>query len=143
MTSRVHLMFTVVSSAMVLIAIVWGVTLVGSPTTARLLRFDERRINDLRTIHRELQRLCHDEDLRDSLKRPLPKTLDELATIARTERINVRDPETGEPYAYSVTGPTTYELCATFALTRDSDVDVFWNHPPGRYCFTVDALDPP
>ena len=38
---------------------------------------------------------------------------------------------------------TTYELCATFSLERDSDVKVFWNHASGRQCFTVDALDPP
>jgi hypothetical protein len=25
----------------------------------------------------------------------------------------------------------------------ESDVEVFWNHPSGRHCFTVDALDPP
>jgi hypothetical protein len=30
------------------------------------------------------------------LKRSLPKTLDELATMARSERINLTDPETGQ-----------------------------------------------
>ena len=58
-------------------------------------------------------------------------------------RINLIDPETGQPYGYTIRDATTYELCATFSLERNSDVEVFWNHSPGRQCFTVDALDPP
>ena len=30
-----------------------------------------------------------------------------------------------------------------FSLPRDSNVDVFWNHPAGRHCFTINVLDPP
>ncbi|MFQ5962604.1 MAG: hypothetical protein ACE5MG_14540, partial [Candidatus Methylomirabilales bacterium] len=67
----------------------------------------------------------------------------ELAALARSERINLTDPETGQRYVYTVKDETRYELCTTFSLARDSDVEVFWNHPPGRHCFTVDALDPP
>ena len=77
------------------------------------------------------------------MKRPLPETLDELAALARYERIISTNPETGRRYVYTVKDRTTYELCATFSLERDSDVEVFWNHPSGKHCFTVDALDPP
>ena len=143
MTSRMHIIFSVISSAVVIGAIVWGVAVVGTPRTARLQRFDQQRVQDLQTIFREVQALCHDPDIKDRLKRPLPATLDELALLARTERINLTDPETSQRYEYTVTGQTTYELCATFSLQRDSDLQVFWNHPTGRYCFTVDALDPP
>ncbi|MBT8486455.1 MAG: hypothetical protein HKO59_09455 [Phycisphaerales bacterium] len=143
MTTRIHTVFSVVFSVLVIGAVVWGVALVGTPGTARLQRLDRQRLADLRTIFREVQSLCQDPDLKDELKRALPATLDDLATLARSERINVADPVTSEPYVYVVTSETTYELCATFALERDSDVDVFWNHPPGRHCFTVDALDPP
>lgn len=143
MTRRTHTLFSIVMSVVVLAAIVWGVALVGSPATARLQRFDYQRLADLRTVSREVQRLCQDPDIKDALKRPLPATLDELATIARSERINLTDPETGERYSYTIVDSTTYELCATFSLTRDSDQAVFWNHPAGRHCFTVNALDPP
>ena len=88
-------------------------------------------------------RCCHDPDIKHELKRPLPQTLEELAALARSERINLTDPETGERYVYRFKDETTYELCATFTLARDSDVDVFWNHPPGRHCFTIEALDAP
>ena len=117
--------------------------MVGSPAAARLQRFDQQRLRDLRTIFREVQSLCQDPDIKDELKRPLPETLDELAAIARSERINLTDPETRQRYVYTVKHGTSYELCATFSLERDSDVEVFWNHPSGEHCFTVDALDPP
>ena len=143
MKTNPHVAFSVAASVVVVIAVAWGVALVGSPGTARLQRFDQQRTGDLQTIFREIQSLCQDLDIKDALKRPLPDTLDELAAIARSERINVSDPETRERYIYAVRDEITYELCATFSLERDSDAEVFWNHPPGRHCFTVDALDPP
>lgn len=143
MTARAHLLASVAMSVVVLVAVVWGVVLVGSPATARHQRFDHQRLQDLQTIFREVQSLCRDPDIKDSLKRPLPGSLEELAGWARSERIPLSDPETQERYSYTVRDATTYELCATFSLQRDSDVEVFWNHPSGRHCFTVDALDPP
>ena len=143
MKTRIHLVFSVASSIVVVVAVVLGVVLVGSPGTARLQRFDQRRMEDLQTIFREVQSLCQDPDIKNELKRELPETLDELALTARTERINLTDPETGQRYVYVVKGTRTYELCATFSLELNSDLEVFWNHPSGRHCFTVDALDPP
>ena len=143
MTTKTHLVFSVAMSMVVVVAVVWGIVVVGTPGTARLQRFDHQRLQDLRTIFREVQSLCQDPDIKAELKRALPDTLDELAALARSERINLIDPETGQPYVYTVRDGTTYEFCATFSLKRDSDVEVFWNHPSGRHCFTVDALDPP
>ncbi|MCP3981453.1 MAG: hypothetical protein GY716_19310 [bacterium] len=143
MTTKVHMVFSVVFSMVVVGAVVWGVALVGTPGTARLQRLDRQRLEDLQTIFREVQSLCRDPDIKDELKRALPATLDELAALARSERISLADPETGQRYVYTVKTETTYELCATFSLERDSDAEVFWNHPPGTHCFTVDALDPP
>ncbi len=143
MTIRIHSLFSIASSLVVVVTVVWGAVLVGSPGTARLHRFDGQRLRDLQTIFREVQSLCHDPDIKNELKRPLPQTLEELAALARSERINLTDPDTGERYVYRLKNETKYELCATFSLARDSDVDVFWNHPSGRHCFTIDALDAP
>ena len=143
MTTKTHVLFSVALSIVVAGTVVWGIALVGSPGTTRLQRLDGQRLRDLQTIFREVQSLCHDPEIKDQLKRALPETLDELAAVARSERINLNDPETGERYVYTVKDATTYELCATFSLSRDADVGVFWNHPSGRHCFTVDALDPP
>ena len=108
-----------------------------------LQRFDQQRLEHLQTIFREVQSLCRDPEIKNELKRELPTTLEELATLARTERINLLDPETGQRYVYTVKSETAYELCATFTTKRNSDMQVFWNHPEGAHCFTVDALDPP
>ena len=143
MTTRIHVMFSVASSLVVAAAVIWGFALVGSPGTTRLQRFDQQRLDDLQTIFREIQSLCRDPDIKDELTNPLPATLEELAKLARYERINLTDPETGQRYGYTVKDGTTYELCATFSLERDSDMEVFWNHPSGKHVFTVDALDPP
>jgi hypothetical protein len=143
MTTSIHLLFSVASSVVVVVAVVWGIILAGSPKTARILRYDQQRLEDLQTIFREIQSICRDPDIKDELDDPLPKTLDELAERAENEKINLTDPETGQRYVYTLKDENTYELCATFSMKRDSDFEVFWNHPSGRHCFTVDALDPP
>lgn len=143
MTISIHRVFTVAMTAIVLVAIVWGVLLVGSPWSARMQRFDQQRLEDLQTIFREIQLLCRDPDIKTELKRPLPATLAELAVLARTERIKLNDPETGEAYGYRILGQTSYELSATFATELDSDANVFWNHPAGRHQYVIQALDPP
>jgi hypothetical protein len=143
MTPRVHAIFGIVTTVVVAAAVAWGFVLVGSPASRRLARFDEQRLEDLRTIAREIQGLVVDPEDKKKLKQPLPKTLAEAASRAQNERLNARDPETGEAYEYRVTGEATYELCATFSQARDRDALVFWNHAAGRHCFTINVLDPP
>ena len=129
MTRKIHMAFSVASSILVVATVIWGIALVGLPGTARLQRFDQQRLEDLQTIFREVQSLCRDPDIKNGLKRALPSTLDELATLARSEKINLTDPETGERYAYRVKDETKYELCTTFSFHRDSDVNVFLEPP--------------
>jgi hypothetical protein len=140
---RFHTISAVVASIVVILAVGWGFYLVGSPSARRLMRLDDRRLQDLQTIAREIQIMVVNPNERGTLKEPLPKTLAEAAQRARNERVNPRDPETAEPYGYALKDETTYELCATFAKPRDWDSRVFWNHPAGAHCFTINVLDPP
>ena len=143
MSPRTHLGFAVAASLVGVFALVWGFVLVGSPMSRRLERFDEQRLRDLQTVVREIQLLVEDQNNKGTLKNPLPTSLAQAAQRARDERVNPRDPETGAPYSYRVTSETTYEICANFALPRDSDSQVFWNHPAGEHCFSINVLDPP
>lgn len=145
MNGRLHTTFFAVATTIVAVAIVWGFVLAGSPQTKRLQRLDDQRLADLKDIYQEIQDLVRDPDDErdDELKQPLPVSLEEAASQARHRKLNVSDPETGEPYRYTVKSETTYELCATFALPRNSDTEVFWNHAGGTQCFTIDVLDPP
>jgi hypothetical protein len=76
------------------------------------------------------------------LLRPLPATPQELATSAQQRRPRIHDPQTGEPYGYTVSSETSYRLCATFDAARDEEVDPSWNHPSGLHCFERDLLRP-
>jgi hypothetical protein len=68
---------------------------------------------------------------------------DAQAARATVRELNLADPDTGEPYAYHVTGETSYELSAQFALQRDKTQDPFWNHPAGRHGYTFKLQSPP
>lgn len=143
MNWRFHATFAVLATLAVVVAIGWGFVLVGSPGARRLERFDEQRLQDLQTIVREIHDLSVELEQPPRLKQPLPQSLEAVVEKARVERIKWNDPETGEPYRYAVKSETTFELCATFTKARDSDESVFWNHPAGQHCFTIDVLAPP
>src|SRR5262249_52727786 len=105
-----------------------------------------RRVDDLRTIHTAIQRMVTEGgDTKMRLKRPLPKTPDEVAAYVQLEqdqrKLRLHDPDTNEAYVYKVQSETKYELCATFASVRDQKQDLFWNHPAGLHCFVFDALE--
>lgn len=142
-----HKLYAGIASAVVIIALVWGFAVVGSPMNERLRKFDERRVDDLRVINQELLSIVHERrewetDEVPTLEQPLPTSLDEVAAKAVYQKVNTNDPQTGEPYEYRITGESTYALCAQFSEERDQPYDVFWNHPSGQYCFSFDALKP-
>lgn len=140
---RFHAIFAVGATIVVVLTVGWGFMLVGSPTTRWLERIDERRVKDLQIITREIESMVLDQHNKGTLKSQLPKTLDEAIQRSRHEKLNVRDPVTRMPYGFTVKNETTFELCATFARKRDEDNQVFWNHPAGSHCFTINVLDIP
>jgi hypothetical protein len=139
-------------AALLLVAgsVVLGFAMAGSPVTARQRRLDEKRVEDLRAIHRTIQEMATKTDKNTktvTVIRSLPKTLDEVADFQRTKeagrKLDLVDPQTGAKYAYTVTGDKTYELCATFGLAREKKQDLFWNHPAGKFGYKFDAGSPP
>lgn len=119
-----------VAVLVVLGAMAGGFYLVGPPADARARRIDARREHDLRQLRLAI-------DLYWTRHNRLPASLDELATEAGTT-IYSRDPESGEPYDYSVKPADRYEVCAAF--TRDSEArGEFWSHGAGRQCFRIIA----
>jgi len=126
-------LLAIATAAVVLTAVIVGLYLAGSPAEARLLRLDDRRVADLRSISWSLAeyRRAHGR---------LPATLDSLPmAIGGASRL--RDPVSERPYAYAVTGDSSYVLCAEFARPSASEVegryDVAWRHRPGRACFPL------
>lgn len=143
MNSRLHLAFTSVSAVVIALALFWGFFLVGSPAARRLERFDEQRLRDLQNIARAIQTLVEDPNEKGKLKASLPPTLADASRENQGALMNLFDPETGEEYRYRVKADGTYDLCATFSEARHSTESVFWNHPAGEHCFTINPADPP
>ncbi|MDJ0974542.1 MAG: hypothetical protein QNJ98_08800 [Planctomycetota bacterium] len=143
MTPAAHRTFGIVATLVVLGAIAWGFWIVGSPESRRVERLDERRIDDLQAIVWEIQRQVIDPSNAKRMERELPATLEALAAKARYRELTLVDPETGTPYEYEIVDAHTYRLCATFARARDRKREIFWNHPAGRHCFTIDVYDAP
>lgn len=144
--SAIHKIFFWIAAALTVIAVAWGIFTAGTPSYGRDERFDEVRLNDLRTIESEILNQVYGPNRypvppEKVLPKPFPTTLEEAQANAMYQKIQLTDPKTGEPYGYMVHG-TSFDLCAAFALVRDQQSDVFWNHPEGYHCFTIDALDP-
>lgn len=156
--------FTTIATILVLAAVVAGFMTIGSPAQQRLLRFDERRIQDLQSIQSQVVTYWQQKEV-------LPKSLSDLENPLVGYGVPM-DPEfeEGREYEYAVKGPLTFELCATFALPmpkgwqeyggggvipmyegRDMGVSYpypgpfgsneSWDHEAGRTCFerTIDT----
>ena len=116
--------------AAVVIAIVAGLILVGTPGEQRLRRLDGQRIGDLRRLVVAIDRFWDDTGA-------LPPTLELLVDGRRLSRLP-RDPATEADYEYRVIEGSRYELCANFDRPS-AESDDFWSHGDGEKCFSFDA----
>ncbi len=105
--------FDKVIIGLVVVGIAAGFWFAGSPAKQRAIRFDERRVSDLSTIQYQVidywQR-----------KTSLPQGTAEL-TNNISGFVVPKDPESGIDYGYRVTGPFTFELCATFVTSNSEE----------------------
>lgn len=142
----------VASGVLALLVIIAGFFIVGSPSEVRGLRFDAQKVSDLQNIQYQIIYFWQ-------TKEKFPSSLDEVADPLSGSTIP-RDPETGAPYVFRVTGPVSFELCAAFnSETPDTEgqgaypardiaytawgpqPDENWKHPAGEYCYSR-TIDP-
>lgn len=134
------------AALLVIISIVSGFFIIGSPTTIRMQRFDSQKVTDLQNIQWQVINYYQS-------KSKLPTSLTEAEDPLSGAVIPV-DPQTGEDYVYRITkAPYTFELCATFneptaasgstspeypkAVGMENET---WQHGSGETCFerTID-----
>ncbi len=128
-----------VSSGLVVVAIIFGFIVGGSPATERMRGLDTQRANDLRTLANCIANY-------GATQKALPKTLDDLSRSTQYSYCSggTTDPETGTPYEYRElsTAPTAsgvlegqFELCANFALDaqNESTQDVSYAYPNDKW----------
>ena len=142
-----------VSFGLVLVSIILGFVVIGSPADQRAYRLDNERISDLQNI--QWQIVNHWQQ-----KGVMPQRLENLSDPLKNNNLPV-DPETGEAYTYTRKGNLSFDLCAGFR--RDSAhmtpmgysmmgpryeaYDMMipegenWQHPAGKHCFER-AIDP-
>lgn len=129
----------------VVISVVGGFFIVGSPFEERIRRFDKKRVSDLQFVQSEIITYWIN-------KQKLPERLSLLKDDIRGVVIP-RDPETGVEYEYAILEEKKFALCAVFSrqnsaleptAARPISVPYYegenWEHDTGRVCFerTID-----
>ncbi|MDD5041811.1 MAG: DUF5671 domain-containing protein [Candidatus Peribacteraceae bacterium] len=131
-------------AGVVVVVIVAGFTLSGSPFEQRRVRFDEQRLSDLQNIQYQVIEYW-------IAKQALPATLTDVQSPL-VGFVLPTDPNTHEAYGYNKLAALKFSLCATFDTTsqsanrnrntyplKEGTMD-FWDHGTGNVCFerTID-----
>lgn len=131
-----------VVALVVLVSVVSGFFIIGSPAEARLEKIDIQRTTDLQNIQWQVVNFWQ-------LKQTIPESLNELNDPISGFVVPV-DPDTGASYTYERTSSASFKLCATFSTASDATsltmprdpymVDQNWTHGIGEVCFdrTID-----
>lgn len=134
----------VVLIAVVIVSIILGFVVIGSPMQARLLKLDQTRVSHLQNISSNVGSYWRN-------KYALPQTLNEMVYFSGN---SPKDPVSGKDYVYKVVDQRHFSVCATFeassqvkpgnnnnyygyANTGITD----WTHGVGEKCFDG-YLDP-
>jgi len=130
----------------ILIAIITGFSIVGSPKTQRLIKYDNQKIEDLKDIQWQVIDYWQ-------INGKLPKSLSEMSESQQRRGVIIpKDPQLKTNYEYRQTDTMNFELCAEFnkedltknfyfkgeaqALIEESIIqNNNWNHGSGRVCF--------
>lgn len=129
-----------VASAVMLVAVLSGLHVVGSPAHQRKLRMDDERVFALSMA----SGLVHHYGVQHNA---LPDDLSATSIQARWHN----DPATGKPCIYNQLSKDSCSLCAAFDVASDGQqqIDaptyqyvpfgVAWRHPAGPHCFQCQA----
>jgi hypothetical protein len=127
---RGRALLAVAVSVVVVVAVIAGFMVTGTPDEARRRSLDQRRIEHLQAIQRAVDAYYHDE-------RRLPASLDSLRDRDESGLVLV-DPVIRRPYGYRVISEREYELCATYEFAYGDEGDSYpgraWHHPAGAHC---------
>ncbi len=129
----------VIAAVVVVVATVgYSIYVIGTPGQQRNVRLDEQRIDDLRSISRNVDRYYE-------FNGAMPANLFDLQGPQYSVQ-SIADPDTGRPYGYHLVGGVDYELCAVFNAEsperrgeRRPFSESIWDHGPGLTCFALTA----
>lgn len=139
LTGTRRTIWRVVAAVLVIGSIVAGFSVLGTPQSQRMARYDSQKVEDLNNIQWQIVNFWQQ-------KQVLPATLAELEDPISGFRVPA-DPQTGEAYGYERTGALSFNLCATFATAVQPFIPPIraigegnWSHGAGPQCFerTID-----
>ncbi len=123
-SSNTFILSTVASSVLVIVAIIFGFIVGGTPSEARLRNLDMQRTNNLQELSSCINSFAYDNGR-------LPINLNELKNGVRyTYCAFTTDPETQKEYKYRVVSDSQFELCGEFV---QSTIDDFPNIAADSY----------
>lgn len=151
----------VIAGIIVLVSVVGGFFVIGSPQSQRMIRFDQQKISDLQNIQWQIVSFWQQ-------KEKMPKTLLELQDPLSGFTIP-KDRESGKDYEYILGNGMSFKLCAHFNKESDDrkypdpyggkgggigliepsspfpypgdGINENWKHGSGYYCFDR-VIDP-
>jgi hypothetical protein len=145
LTSNYRKIWLGVSLVIIAASIIWGFSVLGSPNTQRLIKYDNQKISDLQNLQWQVINYWQMN-----------------GSIPEKWTAQMLDKQTGKPYEYKRIDAMTFELCAHFnrenAINKDSimieeigyptkaDYGISnqndnWQHGVGNQCFTR-IIDP-
>ena len=144
LTANSQKIWLIVSMAVILGSIAWGFSVLGSPRTQKLYKYDSAKVSDVQNIDQQIVSYWQ-------MKGVLPASLSDLTTGGNYFSVPL-DQQTKKSYEYVRGGDKNYSLCAEFNKTsNDTNTSKrysapypygggTWTHPEGRYCFdrTID-----
>ena len=138
----------VVAAVLVVGSIVAGFSVLGTPASQRMLRYDSQKVSDLQNIQWQIVNYWQQKGV-------LPASLAELQDPI-SGFIAPLDSQTKKPYEYKKTGTLSFDLCADFnkpaqaidgSMTRMAYSEPMgklaenWQHEVGNKCFSR-TIDP-
>jgi hypothetical protein len=127
---KAHHILAVAACLLVIVGIVAGFIVTSSPSHARDVTLDQKRIDDLKDIASRVRTRYNDTGV-------LPATL---------PSIWAHDPVTKQPYTYRRIDASHFMLCATFAAPTEHEDNAgtsFWSHGAGQRCYALDQSSEP
>lgn len=126
---------------LVLLAVGYGLFLVGSPSAVRASQNDQHRLGNLQLISGNVESYYVQNG-------QLPTSLE--AVVQKNKVVLPTDPVTKTEYSYRTTGALAYELCATFEtpptatdLNPNGGDSLIWKRTGiGKQCFAL-TITPP
>jgi hypothetical protein len=123
----------VLAIAAFLVVVALGFWKTRGPSSQRLVRTDEKRIQNMSQLANEISRqyMQHGKQL--------------PAGLSGSQKTKYADPATGKPLEYSLRTPNDFTLCTTFSASSPKEESngmfAFWSHPSGPKCFDFSAAE--